>query len=374
MMKNINTKFRLTLSAVTLCMALANTSVMAAAQARTVAAVVPDLLKLPAQATAGAVHSIQLAIAVAGDRFVTVGEQGTVLLSDDNGQSWRQSIGVPVSVTLTDVQFASSMEGWASGHSGVILHTVDGGEHWSLQMDGYATASIIHQEAERRVKLGMPGAEDALHNAQYLVKEGADKPFLDIYFADENHGWAVGAYGIALYTQDGGQSWQSGVDLIPNERGRHLYSIQSSRSGMVIAGEQGSLFQRDSGEAILRVTETPYAGTFFGFIALPYDQLLAFGLRGNVWRSSAGEWQRIDLGSEVTLTAGLALDQERVLLADEGGHLFISADRGQTFRKLHIKPVPSITGMTLSDDGALLLSTARGPVRLEASIFALEEK
>lgn len=335
---------------------------------------VPDLLELPAQQAARGLQSIQLGIALAGERLVSVGEQGIVLLSDDNGRSWRQSSGVPVSVTLTDVEFASPMDGWAAGHSGVILHTADGGETWTLQMDGYKAADLIHQEARRRLDAGMPDAEDAVRNAEYLVKEGADKPFLDLFFADQNRGWAVGAYGIALHTLDGGQSWQSSVELIPNRGGRHLYSVQMEGSRRIIAGEQGSLFRHGAEALTYSRVETPYEGTFFGFVPLYNDELLVFGLRGNVWRSSNEGWEAIDLGSEATLTAGLKLKDGHILLADEGGHLVLGNDRGLDFKKLDINPVPSITDMTLARDGALILATARGPVRLEDSIFALEDK
>ncbi len=373
-MNKTHTQCRQMLRVAALSVALISTADAAVAEAKSDKPVVPDLLELQAQTTARALHAIQLGIATAGERLVSVGEQGIILLSDDNGRSWRQSTGVPVSVTLTDVEFATPLEGWASGHSGVILHTADGGENWTLQMDGYQAADIIHQEAKRRSEAGMPGAASALRNAEYLVKEGADKPFLDLFFADQNRGWAVGAYGIALQTRDGGQHWQSSVDLIPNSGGRHLYSIQADGRSRVIAGEQGSLFRNAAAQPAYERVETPYAGTFFGFVPLPQQQLLAFGLRGNVWRSNGNAWQKVDLGSEATLTAGLMLDNGRILLADEGGHLIISDDQGYSFRKLHNSPVPAITGMTLSHDGALLLSTARGPVRLEASIFALEDK
>ncbi|WP_432696214.1 WD40/YVTN/BNR-like repeat-containing protein [Marinobacterium sp. YM272] len=362
---NITTRKRLIRPAVALSVSLLVSGVAAAAVSERKAAVVPDLLELPAQKASSALHSIQLGIARAGERLVSVGEQGIILLSDDDGKSWRQSTGVPVSVTLTDVQFASAKQGWASGHSGVILHTADGGENWELQVDGYRVADIIYNEAKRRAELGLPGAEDALTNANYLVKEGADKPFLDLYIADEQHGWAIGAYGIALATRDGGKSWQSIVDLLHNDSGRHLYSIQPEQDGMVVAGEQGSLFSRGGGQVEYQRVETPYAGTFFGFIPLPSQKLLAFGLRGNVWREQDSGWHRIDLGSEATLTAGMSLSDGTLLLGDESGHLVVSRDRGRSFSKADVSPTASITAMVQARDGAIVLSTARGPVRLD---------
>jgi len=70
--------------------------------------------------------AVLLASTCAGKRLVAVGECGMVTLSDDDGATWRQG-KVPVSVTLTAVDFATPEKGWAVGHSGVVLHTEDGG-------------------------------------------------------------------------------------------------------------------------------------------------------------------------------------------------------------------------------------------------------
>jgi len=58
-----------------------------------------------------------------------------VILSDDDGATWHQA-KVPVSVTLTAVSFGTPAKGWAVGHSGIVLHTEDGGETWVKQLDG----------------------------------------------------------------------------------------------------------------------------------------------------------------------------------------------------------------------------------------------
>lgn len=81
------------------------------------------------------------AMARAGDRLVAVGERGVVLLSDDEGRHWRQA-SVPVSVTLTSLAFVDDKIGWAVGHGGVVLHSIDAGATWSKQIDGAGLAKI----------------------------------------------------------------------------------------------------------------------------------------------------------------------------------------------------------------------------------------
>jgi len=328
---------------------------------------VPDLLDLPARESARAQHSLQLAVTRAGNRLVAVGERGAVLLSDDAGRSWRQAKSVPVSVALTDVHFASATHGWAVGHSGVVLHSADGGETWQRQLDGNQAALTIRDDAKRRAEAGEEGAVAALRSAEYLVSDGPDKPFLGVRFADELRGYVVGAYGLALYTADGGKSWQSLVGQIPNPRGKHLYQVQIAGSHVLIAGEQGALFRSADGGAGFAEIATPYSGTFFGALDLDGDTLLAYGLRGNAWRSADGgaNWQQVELGQPVTLSAGRRLQDGSVLLADESGRLLRSTDDARSFVALAVQPGTGLTGIAEAADGALILSGARGLSRVE---------
>ena len=55
-----------------------------------------------------------LAVATVGNRLVAAGERGIVLLSDDGGASWRQA-RVPVSVSLTALQFVDGRTGRVRG-------------------------------------------------------------------------------------------------------------------------------------------------------------------------------------------------------------------------------------------------------------------
>src|SRR5262245_5090243 len=65
-----------------------------------------DSANKPAEQAPLAATSLLLDLAVAGDRYVAVGERGHVLLSDDHGATWRQAKSVPTRVMLTAVFFA----------------------------------------------------------------------------------------------------------------------------------------------------------------------------------------------------------------------------------------------------------------------------
>ncbi|HEY0287196.1 MAG TPA: YCF48-related protein [Pseudomonas sp.] len=329
--------------------------------------VVPDVLDLPAQQNSRAQQGLLLAAAHAGQRLVVVGERGSVLLSDDAGRSWRQARSVPVSVLLTDVDFPTATQGWAVGHSGVVLHSSDAGETWQRQLDGRQVAQVILDDARQRAAAGEEGADAAVRSAGFLVSDGPDKPFLSVRFSDEQHGYVVGAYGIALVTADGGQSWQSLVGRIPNPRGKHLYQVQIDNRQLLIAGEQGALFRSADGGGHFSEISTPYIGTFFGVLNLDGDTLLAYGLRGNAWRSPdrGASWQRVAPQQSVTLSAARRLRDDSLLLADESGRLLRSTDDARSFVVLNTQAGAGLCGLIEATDGALVIFGARGLSRIE---------
>ncbi|WP_454247784.1 WD40/YVTN/BNR-like repeat-containing protein [Pseudomonas sp. F-14 TE3623] len=246
----------------------------------------PDVLAQPSVITPQAGHAVLLDITRAGKRLVAVGERGVVLLSDDNGIGWRQ-VQVPVSTTLTAVQFVDPQHGWAVGHSGVVLHTLDAGQSWTLQLDGRRAALLELEEAQKAV--GAPGATDEVQHrllaAKQLVADGADKPFLTLSFSDAQHGIVVGAYGLAMRTEDGGKTWHSWMGHIPNARSLHLYALAGSAEVFYIAGEQGLLLRSlDSGRHFEQL-DGPYDGTYFSLAIQDDGALLIGGLRGKAFRS-----------------------------------------------------------------------------------------
>ena len=123
---------------------------------------------------------------------------------------------MPVSVTLTRVRFAGPKTGWAVGHFGTVLHTADGGETWQRQLDGTTAAKLALEAAQARAQ-AMPGSESGrkrLAEAEQLVKDGPDKPFLDLHFFDDRNGVIVGAFNLIFGTHDGGKTWLPLLDRL----------------------------------------------------------------------------------------------------------------------------------------------------------------
>ncbi|WP_077046201.1 YCF48-related protein [Pseudomonas sp. KK4] len=325
-----------------------------------------DLLDTPAALDQRATRAVLLAVAHAGHRLVAVGERGIVLLSDDNGMNWHQSVAVPSSVALTAVTFADADNGWAVGHGGVILHSSDGGLNWSRQLDGNLAAQLELQAAQAQSASDPEGASRRLSAARQLVADGADKPFLAVYFADAQTGLVVGAYGLAMLTEDAGQHWRSVGSELDNPGGMHLYAIRGDAQGVMIAGEQGTLLRGAAlGQRFSRV-QSPYQGTWFGVVPTT-GQALVFGLKGNAYAlDDSNRWQAVETGERSSLTAGTTLANGSLVLACEGGRLLLSRDHGRTVQAMTVSGLDgsTITDVTQALDGALVLTGPRGVKRV----------
>lgn len=260
--------------------------------------------------------AFMIGAAKAGSTIVAVGERGLVLLSDDNGQSWRQG-EVPVSTGLTAVRFANAREGMAVGHGGVVLGTSDGGETWQLLLDGRRAAELALAAAEKR------GDERAIWEARRLADEGPDKPFLDVLLQSPDRAIVVGAYGLAFETRDGGASWQPIMDRMANPEMSHFYAIRQRGSRVVAVGERGLVTLSDDNGVTWEQIVTPYNGSFFT-VELPSGKdILAAGLKGNIWYSenSGGLWEPLPSQIDASITSSRLLPSGDVMLGNQAGLL-----------------------------------------------------
>ena len=170
-------------------------------------------------------HGVLLGLAHAGKTVVAVGNAGNVLLSDDDGLSWRLAKS-PTDELLTAVVFPTPEEGWAVGQDETVLHSTDAGRSWTQQ----------------NIK---PAADQALFTIISLSPANAPP----------THLFASGSYDLILETQDG-KSWAE--NKIPNlDDDYHLNCAVNRGDDILVTGEGGHAFIR-------------YAGAWMA-MKLPYD-------------------------------------------------------------------------------------------------------
>jgi len=298
-----------------------------------------DPLDAPAAGVQGALQAQRqplLALAQAGQRIVAVGFRGLIIISDDQGRTWKQA-NVPVQSDLVAVTFVSNTKGWAAGHDGVILETVDGGLNWSKQLDiriAHAAFPLYYQQ-----KIDSGSADDAGYLAEVEKNFEGDTslPYLSLAFENESQGFAVGAFGMIASTVDGGKSWQPAVDRIDNPQQLNLNAIRKIGGVLYIAGEQGTVFRMDAASGRFAPLSTGYSGSYFDIIG--NDKiLLAYGLRGTAYRSldHGSTWQKVETQTATALFGGVFLADGRLLLVSEGGELLRGNEDGSHFKRLDV--------------------------------------
>lgn len=346
----------------TFLVALVGTALGAAAPARATSTF-QDPLDCPARLRKAPENRPLLAIARAGAALVAVGSRGMIVRSEDDGKSWTQS-AVPVETDLLAVHFPTATDGWAVGHNGVILHSSDGGKSWAKQFDGRDAA-----EAFRRfyAAQGTEAAGRASAQIERNYKAGPALPWLDVWFEDAARGFVVGSFGMLAATVDGGKTWEPWLERIDDDRALNLNSIRGVGGGVYVAGERGMVFALDRKNQRFKATSTGYAGSFFGIVGTP-ETLLAFGLRGVVYRSEDGgtTWRPLKLPSETTVTAGAVLRRPGgFVLANSAGQLLLSSDDGRSFTVAKVAAPMRYTGVVLAGP-QLAVVTGLGGARAEA--------
>jgi len=325
-----------------------------------------DPLDTPAVISPLASRSLMQGVARAGNWLVAVGQRGHIVVSTDGGATWKQS-PAPVSSDLTAVFFASDRKGWAVGHDGVILHTEDGGLTWVVQLDGQrANESLVQSLQQPRPGLAPAEQQKLLDEAKRYKELGADKPFLDVWFADESNGYVVGAYNLIFHTRDGGRNWEPWFERTENPKFFNLYAIRPAAGGLYVAGEGGLVLKLDPDAQRFRALPIPYKGSFFGVVGDKSD-IVVFGLRGNAFRSAdrGSTWTKVDAGLPASIVAGASTADGAIVLGDQGGRIAISADGGATFRPALLKNPMPLAGIANAGNGRLALAGLRGVAVVE---------
>ncbi|WP_158244541.1 WD40/YVTN/BNR-like repeat-containing protein [Paraburkholderia rhynchosiae] len=301
-----------------------------------------------------------MAVARAGTRLVAAGMRGLIIVSDDAGKSWRQA-AVPVRSDLLALSFPTAHDGWAVGHDGVVLHTADAGSTWTRQFDGRVAAASLAASYKLGIAAGDTALQPYLDQIVLNYRQGPSLPLLSVWFDDAQHGMAVGPFGSAIATSDGGKTWLPMLERIDNPQFLHLNAIRGIAGEVFIAGEKGTVFRLDRSTGKFASLETGYAGSFFG-IAGDERALFAYGLRGTIYRSTdlGTSWAALKSPLHGAVTSAAPIESRHaVVFVTSSGEATLYDEATDSFSPLKTRHAAALTGVVpLAADTLALTSLA----------------
>jgi photosystem II stability/assembly factor-like uncharacterized protein len=272
------------------------------------------------------------ALARAGSTLVAGGELGYIATSTDEGKSWRAAEIEPRrDAVITAIVFADDKLGMAVGHEGLILRTEDGGQRWKE----------LHFDKDR------------------------GEPLMSIARLSPGRWVAVGAFGRALRSADDGKTWEPFE--IPGVEDKHMNRIVRSADGKrwMIVGERGLLLVSDDDTQTWRVVPPFYNGSLYGIVERPDGGWVAYGMRGNAFRSDAAaeRWEKAKIPAPISTLGHAHLSEGALLLVGQGGIVLKTTDGGANFTIVRAGGRAALTDIQLMPDGSWLLASDGGLIR-----------
>jgi photosystem II stability/assembly factor-like uncharacterized protein len=302
-----------------------------------------------------------MSVVRAGQRLVAVGMRGLIAVSDDQGKTWAQ-VPSPVRSDLLALSFPTATDGWIVGHDGVVLHTDDGARTWSKQFDGRMAAASLVKTYKARQAAGESDLQPYVDELGLNYKLGPSLPLLSVWFKNKLNGIAVGPFGNAISTDDGGKSWVPILEHTANPQFLNLNAIRVIGEEVYVVGEKGRIFRVTADTGKFEAIDTGYAGSFFGLVGNT-DVVVAYGLNGTLYRSldRGAHWEKVNSPLRGSLTSAVYIPQRREFaFVSAAGEIALSDGKAQSLRIVKNSRPTVLTGVVALSDGGLLLAGLDG--------------
>jgi len=257
----------------------------------------------------------------ADNRLCCSGLNGTIILSDDAGESWY-----PASIGTNETVFHISMlgqTGYAVADEGAVFNSSDNGFSWNevyntgsklrclfvlspssfyfggqyellweanhgswnpipyITGPGYWFRDIHFPDGQSGYAVGDGGRAYKTPNSGYgwfLMNTQTDNHLQGVYFPSPDTGYCVGFGSTILKTNDGGINWQN---IYPGAANNFRSTFFLTNDYGFVSGEEGTILRTEDGGQTWITEETDITQTLKEFCYLPeIDRLLVCGFEG----------------------------------------------------------------------------------------------
>jgi photosystem II stability/assembly factor-like uncharacterized protein len=183
-----------------------------------------------------------------------VGADGLLLTSHDGGRTWSRrhlNEGQPGTILHQDLDLYAigfapdGKAGWIVGELGLVLATSDGGKNWVVQHSGTTNRllalAVVSQE--QVVAVGDHGEVMWTDNGgqHWNSKVYSNLTYYDVAFSDSSNGWIVGEFQTILHSADGGKTWevQRGGKVADFTIPPYFTVVPQGAQSVLVAGQSG---------------------------------------------------------------------------------------------------------------------------------------
>jgi len=226
---------------------------------------------------------------VAPDQVVVTNSEGRVYRSSDGGDTWTAGAAIPGNLEATDLDFSTLLNGWVIGSGfdqGALFHTTNGGDSWTPVTDfmgGYVGVDF-EGSSGWAANVGGPFYRSTDDGASWIEGELPGFPFSiqDMDFYDESIGYAVGGWGYAVRSDDGGVTWQLLPLPDPAAMFTDIYLIGPNEF-WISTSDDVAYYSATGGQnwAVLNIG-SPGFGSFAAIAASPAGDAWTVGFQGYI--------------------------------------------------------------------------------------------
>ncbi|MBA3031183.1 MAG: hypothetical protein FP816_20540 [Desulfobacteraceae bacterium] len=278
-----------------------------------------------------------------------VGHMGKLIYSEDYGKHWV-ALNTKTNKGLYSVYFITPETGWITGESGVILYTEDGGKTFTQQAEGVTNLPLFNSfflNKKNGWAVGVWGTVLTTNDGVNWRKTDFNKDLVinDIYFFDENKGYAACEFDTVMMTEDGGETWKALLKTDDWDTGNFFGIDFIDENTAVIVGTSGDIkYTKDGGQTWedaknngpweeSAYNNDPGRSTLLNVRFFNDKQGVAIGLEGAILSTKDGglSWDPPSLITQFTWFSGISLLENGKGIIVGMANIIITNDFGKTW-------------------------------------------